>query len=129
MWGAIRDKWKRLGADRSLLGYPVIDEQHCPDTIGHFQHFERGSIYHQPALLEAREVHGAIRDKWASVGWERSFCGYPTTDEMDVGYGGRASIFQGSWIVWNGVTGAHSMDGDIAFFGDGMSWSPLLGGR
>lgn len=30
----------------------------------------------------AREVHAAIRDKYASMGWDRSYLRYPTTDEI-----------------------------------------------
>jgi uncharacterized protein with LGFP repeats len=30
-------------------------------------------------------VHGAIRDKWAALGWERGVAGYPLTDETTRG--------------------------------------------
>lgn len=32
------------------------------------------------------EVHGAIRDKWASLGYERGLLGYPISDEMNEGF-------------------------------------------
>jgi len=124
IWGAIRDKWKHLGAE-SGFGYPVTDEQHCPDGIGHFQHFQNGgSIYHLPALQEAHEVHGAIRDKWASLGWERGKLGYPVTDELSTQHV-KLNQFQGGYIFWNGYTGAYEVDHDMALIGFG--WNQDLG--
>src|SRR5947208_1744941 len=78
--GEIRVKWAQLGGVRSFLGYPVTDELGTPDGRGRFNHFEGGSIYWAPET-GAHEVHGAIRDKWASIGWERSRLGYPISDE------------------------------------------------
>ena len=40
---------------------------------------------------------------WASLGWERSRLGYPTTDEFSV-TGGRRSTFQHGYIFWNATT-------------------------
>ncbi|HEX8199756.1 MAG TPA: hypothetical protein VF590_04660, partial [Isosphaeraceae bacterium] len=68
-------------------------------------HYQRGSIYWSPAT-GAHEVHGAIRDKWASLRWENSYLGYPTSDEMDDGHGGRVSRFQGGSIYWSFWGGA-----------------------
>src|SRR6185436_3683203 len=78
--GAIAEKWAALGSEQSVLGFPVTDELTTPDTIGRFNHFQNGSIYWSPDT-GAFEVHGAIRDKWESLGWEQSFLGYPITDE------------------------------------------------
>ena len=100
--GEIRVKWAQLRGGRGFLGYPVTDELGTPDGRGRFNHFEGGSIYWTPET-GAHEVHGAIRDKWASMGWERSFLGYPVSDEMDVelrGGRGRVSRFQGGDIFW-----------------------------
>ena len=53
------------------------------------------------------KVKGAIRDKWAELGWERSFLGYPTTDEWPTPDGvGRFNDFQGGSIRWHPDTGA-----------------------
>ena len=97
--GAIRDKY---GQTRKWIGYPTTDETGCPDGVGRFNHFEHGSIYWTPET-GAHEVHGAIRDKWQSMGWERSKLRYPTTDEHDIP-GGRASNFQGGEIEWTRVS-------------------------
>lgn len=80
--GTIRQKYLALGAEASILGYPQTDETGTPDGIGRFNHFQGGSIYWTPAT-SAHEVHGLIRDRWASLGWERNpQLGYPITDEF-----------------------------------------------
>lgn len=107
--GAIRDEWATLGWERGILGYPVVDETGTPDGIGRYNHFQTGSIYWTPAT-GAHEVHGAIRDKWASMGWERSFLGYPTSDETSIDLPligpARTSNFQNGSITWTSGTGA-----------------------
>jgi uncharacterized protein with LGFP repeats len=104
--GRIRDHWARLGGTRSFLRYPLTDETGTPDGRGRFNHFEGGSVYWTPQT-DAHEVHGAIRDKWASMGWERSFLGYPVSDELGVpGSNERISRFQGGDIRWTPERGA-----------------------
>jgi LGFP repeat/Domain of unknown function (DUF4832) len=111
--GAIRDKWAALGWERGLLGYPLTDETATPDGTGRFNHFTGGSIYWTPAT-GAREVHGAIRDKWAALGWERGLLGYPLTDETTTPDGtGRFNHFTGGSIYWTPTTGAHEVHGAI----------------
>jgi GH43 family beta-xylosidase len=107
IYGAIRDKWASLGWERGFLGYPLTDELGTPDRVGRFNHFQRGSIYWTPTT-GAHEVHGAIRDKWASLGWERSSLGYPTSDEIPTPNGkGRMNHFQRGKIYWYPTTGAY----------------------
>jgi len=59
----------------------IIDETATPGGTSRYNHFPGGSIYWMPAT-GAHEVHGAIRNLWSSMGWERSFLGYPTRDEL-----------------------------------------------
>jgi LGFP repeat len=88
------------------MGYPVTDETATPDGIGRFNHFENGgSIYWTPDT-GANAVWGEIRKRWESLGWERSYLGYPTSDEVDFPEGGRANTFQNGGIYWWGDTGA-----------------------
>jgi uncharacterized protein with LGFP repeats len=101
MHGFIRLHWVR---HKKLLGYPVTDETGCPDGVGRYNHFERGSIYWTPQT-GAHEVHGMIRELWASMGWERSFLGYPVTDETGPA-DNRASRFQRGHISWTPAGGA-----------------------
>lgn len=100
--GSIRVLWRALDAQAGPLGYPSTHELVTPDRVGHYNHFQRGSIYWTPTT-GAREVRGAIRDRWASLGWERSRLGYPTSNEYDVP-GGRRSDFQGGSITWDART-------------------------
>lgn len=104
--GAIRDKWFSLGAERGV-GYPITDETVTPDGVGRFNHFrfffEEGAIAEASIYwtfdTKAHEVHGAIRDHWASLGWEQSPLGYPTSDELGDS-NERGSFFQRGIIKW-----------------------------
>jgi uncharacterized protein with LGFP repeats len=74
---AIDDKLASLPREvRDLLGQPVTGELTCPDGIGRFRHFRGGSIYFFPET-GAHEIHGAIKIRWAELGHELSFLGYP----------------------------------------------------
>lgn len=46
--GAIRSKWKKLGWERSSLGYPVTDELVMFDGVSHISQFQNGSIIWHP---------------------------------------------------------------------------------
>jgi uncharacterized protein with LGFP repeats len=101
--GDIRVKWAQLGKS---LGYPMTDELGAPDGHGRYNHFERGSVYWTPET-GAHEVHGAIRDKWESMGWERSRLRYPVSDEKSTSGGHeRYNEFQGGAIFWTPEAGA-----------------------
>ena len=76
--GAIRDRWGAAGSERGTVGYPVTDEFCGLRGGGCAQHFQRGSVYWSPAT-GARIVTGAVRDRWAALGWELSGLGYPVT--------------------------------------------------
>ncbi|SDY30121.1 Short repeat-containing protein of unknown function [Amycolatopsis xylanica] len=107
--GAIIPVFDSLGRF-DINGSPAplaIDQSTCADGTGQFVHYipERMmSIFWSPST-GAHWVLGAIRDKWASMGWERSELGYPTSDEYDIP-GGRRSDFQKGSITWDSATGA-----------------------
>ena len=104
--GAILAKYRALRGPLSVLGFPSTDELPTPDAVGRFNHFARGgSIYWTPST-GAHEVHGAIRAKWAQLGWERSVLGYPTTDEYGVPTGRRSNFQHGTltYVVATGQT-------------------------
>jgi hypothetical protein len=106
-------KHQSLGGDAGWLGAPVGEATVCPDGRGWFQPYRNGSIYWAPGA-GTHEVHGAIRDQWAAMGWERSGIGYPTSDEIDVGDGrGRVSQFERGSIYWTPQTWAHEIYGVI----------------
>lgn len=101
-FSSINTKYQELGGCASILGAPVTDELVCPDGVGGFRVFERGSIYWSPST-GAHEVHGAIRDRWSQLGWEVGVLGYPTSDEYAVPTGRRSDFQRGS-ITWNATT-------------------------
>nr|HEX4318274.1 hypothetical protein [Kofleriaceae bacterium] len=105
--GNIRDEWKAVGWEAGILGYPVSDETATPDGVGRYNVFQSGSIYWTPDT-GAHEVHGSIRDAWATAGWEAGELGYPTTDEYAV-TGGRRNDFQHGSITWDSASGQTSI--------------------
>lgn len=116
--GAILARYLELGGP-SFLGLPVTGERGTPDGVGRYNHFTGlggASIYWTPAT-GAHEVYGAIRNKWESLGWERSALGYPTSGEQDTSNGtGRVNTFAGrggAAIYWTSETGAHEVHGKI----------------
>jgi hypothetical protein len=129
--GAILARYQALGGPAGFLGYPTTDETATPDGIGRYNHFANsGSIYWTPGT-GAWSIHGAIRAKWASLGWERSFLGYPTTDETGTPDGiGRFNHFSSNHsssnvngsIYWTPGTGARSVHGAIRARWASMGW-------
>ncbi|WP_341868004.1 nucleoside hydrolase [Amycolatopsis circi] len=128
IYGAIRAAWAGMGGERGGLGYPITDETGTPDGVGRYNHFSRtdgGSIYWTPGT-GAHAIYGAIRAKWAAMGWERSVLGYPTTDETGTPDGvGRYNHFTGTGgasIYWTPGTGAQAIYGDIRAKWASMGW-------
>lgn len=114
--GDIHAKWASLGLER--YGYPFTDESPA-GRGGRFNHFrafrgdgsfEDKSIHWTPDT-GAHEVHGLIRDKWAELGWEHGYLGFPISDEMGLPEGlpvrdGRVSRFENGMIMWTPGGGA-----------------------
>jgi uncharacterized protein with LGFP repeats len=115
-------KYEELGGETGLLGAPKDDEKIAPDNIGHYRHFQNGSIYWSPET-GAWEVHGFILGKWAELGWEFGILGYPVSDEIVAEDGiGRYSHFQRGSIYWTPDTGAWEVHGHIL-----TKWNDLGG--
>ena len=106
--GIIRDKWRDLGWEPGVLGYPISDEVTTPDRVGRYNVFEGGSIYWTPET-GAHELLGRIRDKWKELGWEAGELGYPTSGEYAV-TDGRRSDFQRGSIEWNAATDTFAVE-------------------
>jgi hypothetical protein len=102
----------QLGRER--FGYPVTDESATPDGRGRYNHFSpsnrssQSSIYWTTAT-GAHEVYGQIRALWSSLGWERSWLGYPTSGEGAGPDGGRYNSFQNGDVYWWADTGARAV--------------------
>jgi uncharacterized protein with LGFP repeats len=119
--GAIRDKWLQMGGV-SKVGYPDTDDTPTAVGGGEFNHFRLDAANKAPAYTSiyyaasipggAHAVGGAIRAKYAHLGFEKSLLGLPTGDEQDTpGHDGRLNYFQNGAVVWSAATGAHELHG------------------
>ncbi|WP_380170390.1 CAP domain-containing protein [Kineococcus sp. DHX-1] len=109
--GAILQTYTAAGANGGYLGLPMGRELGPLRGGGFGQHFAGGSVYWS-AASGAATVRGAIRDRWASLGWENSWLGYPTGAEFTV-RGGVAQRFQGGTVYWSPATGAQALGGAV----------------
>ncbi len=140
--GMIWLHYAALGGPVSSLGYPATDEFGTPDGIGRYNHFEKmtsagqvvdaGSIYWTPEL-GAWSIHGSIRLKWASLGWEAGALGYPVTDELGTPDGigrynhfyklnGAGQVVDEGLIYWTPHLGAWSTHGLIRLKWQSLGW-------
>lgn len=111
--GAIRDKYNELGGPNSFLLFPKTNELTNPDGIGKRTEFLNGPIYWSPQG-GAHPVVNHFLAAWARHGYENSYIGYPTTDEIVNPDGlGRRQHFTGSTIYWK-LNEAYSIGGAIA---------------
>jgi hypothetical protein len=99
VWGAIRNEWLALGAERSPLGYPVTGEAGTADGTGRYNHFSKAGSVYWTAATGPRAVWGPARERWAALGWERGYLGYPTRSEHVVPEGRRTDFVGGTVTV------------------------------
>lgn len=110
--GAIRDKYNALGGPNSFLTFPKTGELTNPDGYGKRTEFLNGPIYWSPQG-GAHPVVNHFLAAWARHGYEASYIGYPTTDEIVNPDGiGRRQHFTGSTIYWR-LNEAYSVGGAI----------------
>ncbi|MGH9222239.1 MAG: LGFP repeat-containing protein [Acidimicrobiales bacterium] len=123
---AIDDKYAQLGGPGGWVGPPDDEgagsaEMALPNG-GRVRDYRNASIYWHPRT-GAHEVHGAIRVKWAQLGGNGGFLGYPMTDETGTPDGrGRFNHFEGGSIYWTPETNAHEVHGDIRQRWSEMGW-------
>jgi hypothetical protein len=91
-------KFGALGWEAGSLGYPTQDHTVLPD--GECQAFQRGLLYRQDPKGDVFCVHGAIGDRWAREGFERSAWGWPTSDEYPHD-DGQAQDFEHGTLYWS----------------------------
>jgi hypothetical protein len=106
VYGAICEKWKRLGDWRGMLGAPLASEQgvSCRTDGARFSTFKAGTIVWS-ASLGAHEVHGEIAQRWSALGGPCSRLGLPLSDESGPSLSQRSSVFEHGRIDWvPGVT-------------------------
>ncbi|MFF9510654.1 LGFP repeat-containing protein [Streptomyces sp. NPDC014724] len=120
--GDILIAYNATGGKGGPLGCPTTDELVTPDGAGRYNHFTGGSIY-WTAQTGAHPVWGAIRDKWAALGWETGKLGYPTSGELTNPDGtGKRQTFQGGTVYWHPSYGAHPVWGKIGELWGQYGW-------
>nr|WP_198151781.1 AbfB domain-containing protein [Kibdelosporangium sp. MJ126-NF4]CEL19197.1 Sporulation protein and related proteins [Kibdelosporangium sp. MJ126-NF4]CTQ95003.1 Sporulation protein and related proteins [Kibdelosporangium sp. MJ126-NF4] len=102
VWAHIRTKYLELGGHKFKL--PIQDSYGTPDQRGVYSHFADGISIYWTQTTGAHLIYGSIRAKWESLGWEKSYLGYPTTDEEQVG-SLRRSTFEHGYIWHDPSTG------------------------
>ena len=121
--GAIGQLWNSFGGLTWGWGVPTTDELRTPDGLGRFNHFSGGAAIYWTQATGAHAVQGAIRHRWAAMGWETGPLGYPTSDELVAADGRtRYTTFQRGAIYWTPEGGAHAVAGAIA-----QKWTALGG--
>lgn len=109
--GAIGEKYTAFGGTTGFLGAPTNNEKCNLRNAGCYQTFENGAIYWSQET-GAHYVLGAIRSTWGDLGYERSYLGYPTSDEQALA-SGRWQKFENGKILWKSGVGAYALHGAI----------------
>ena len=96
---------------------------------GCYQRFQGGDVHWSPAT-GAQATYGAIRARWASLGFENGKLGYPVAGEVcGMKSNGCYQRFQGGDIHWSPATGAQATCGAIRTFWGSLGyengWSGL----
>ncbi|MDQ6760372.1 MAG: hypothetical protein M3Z32_10995 [Acidobacteriota bacterium] len=108
----IDQKAQEFGGSNGFLGPIVSDTKTTADGVGRYREYRNGSVYWSPNT-GAHEVHGAIREKWMSMGAERGDLGYPVSDEQAARDGrNRVVEFERGSILWNERDGAQVLMGN-----------------
>jgi hypothetical protein len=94
--GALCAKWRDSGGRFGPLGAPISDE--IVTAGARRLQFQHGSVLLSPSY-GAHEVHGAIHELYAQLGFETSCLGLPTSDEEADGPG-RVSHFEAGDITF-----------------------------
>ncbi|MGQ0506306.1 MAG: M12 family metallopeptidase [Myxococcaceae bacterium] len=77
--GSILAKYNEFNGANGFLGNCLTDELPASSNGGRYNHFTGGSIFWTPNT-GAHVVWSNLRQKWARLGWERSWLGFPTSD-------------------------------------------------
>ena len=124
--GGIYAKWKEVGKESGILGYPTSGEQ--KDEKGNLhQNFEHGNIYWDIAT-GAWVIRDFATKKWVDLGGFSS----KLKKALSTGYCGLVNngcyqAFETGNIYWTEKTGAWDISGGIydAWFKQGTEWGPL----
>lgn len=77
--GIIRGRYVSSGSETGMMRYPTTDEVCGLRGGGCYQNFQGGAILYSPAT-GAHTNWGGVRARYASLGYENSYLGYPTEE-------------------------------------------------
>ena len=98
---SVRARYLALGAEKSLLGYPIGHTTCALKGGGCGQHFQGGSLFATSRTATAFLVSGAIRSRWLALGGVNGRYGYPLSDRRPIA-GGFAQRFAGGTLAFRG---------------------------
>lgn len=87
------------------LGAKVRGEVYSADGTSGYQRYELGFVVWS-AKTGAWVSQGAIRDRWASTGYESGVLGFPKGDEIKTTTGSYQK-YENGYILWSEASGAH----------------------
>ena len=110
--GGILEGYNEAGGYQAL-GSPTMNEDCSLKDGWCYQIFEKGTIYWSEKT-GSHNIHGGIRDKWASLGYEWGWLGFPTSNEIGgLKGGGVYQSFENGVMYYTDATGANTNRGAI----------------
>ena len=109
--GTILQRYRAIGGPTHFIGFPTSDEagpgppSSRTGRTARYQVFARGSLQWILQTNQVFIVQGDIYRLWASIGYQASCLGLPTSDEYRYGAGSR-SDFEGGHITWTPTEGS-----------------------
>lgn len=99
--GGVQSYWASAGWQDGPLGFPTGNELAVNGGVS--QTFQGGTVFWS-AATGAHAVGGAIKNRYADLGYEQGRLGFPTGDELKVS-GGASQSFQNGTLFWDARTG------------------------
>ena len=104
-YAAIIDKYNSMGGASSWLGASTSDIKPAAKS-GLYQLFTNGKIlWHKNTGAWAIRT-GAVSERFAAVGYEGGYLGFPRSNEVSIPGKGIYQVFEGSQMYWSSSTGA-----------------------
>jgi glucose/arabinose dehydrogenase len=100
--GPILTKYLAAGGPGGY-GFPTTDVVPVTPPAGSYAHFSGGRSIFWSSATKAHLVYGAIRTKYAGMGYQKSCLRFPTTDRFSI-TGGFRNRFTGGTITWQNKT-------------------------
>ena len=106
--GDINSYYGSTGYQNGYLGFPTSDEITIAGK-GAYQRFQYGQLYWTSSTKAWAIKYGAMFNRFAQLGYQNSYLGFPTSGEQSTGQGVYQS-FQGGRLYWRSDSRATAMD-------------------